>query len=475
MMWTRIACGLALALAAGTAEAQQGRSYDRIAAQQAQVLAEVGGAYDGPQQAYVRRIGERMATAAGLGGQCVFTIIDNDAINAFTTPPGCYVYVTRGLLAILNSEGELAAVLGHELGHVAANHAQKQQSQEAITGLAAVLVGAATKSDLAGAVAKRAAKLGSLGYSRAQEYEADSLSLRYLPQAGYAPRALPDVLADLQREDEFSARLAGRGGEASTPGWARTHPLTTDRIRRAVQQSELAAPGDTAGLNSETYLSAVDGLVYGDDADQGYVSGRTFSHPGLGIAFEAPPGFQLVNQSGAVRIDGPDGLRGEFAAGRASPSRLEDYADAVLRGILGDAAAERGRVTRTTINGLDAVILPARASSRNGLMEVVVAAYAAGGDRAYHFATIAPAGRGGVFDPMYDSFRRLSGREAAAGGPRRIQVVTVRPGDTSESLSDRMAGEAPLGTFLMLNGLQRGEPLTPGRRVKLVTGGRRPR
>jgi predicted Zn-dependent protease len=136
----------------------------------------------------VSRIGERMAQAAGLGGRCTFTIVDTEEINAFTAPPGCYVYVTRGLLAVLNSEAELAAVLGHELGHVAANHAHKQQNQETIGGLAAVLVGAATKSDLAGAVARRAAKLGALSYSRGQEYEADTLAMRYLPQAGYAPR-----------------------------------------------------------------------------------------------------------------------------------------------------------------------------------------------------------------------------------------------------------------------------------------------
>lgn len=461
--------GLAAALAALPAVAQT----DRVQAQQNRILQEVGGAYDGPQAAYVTRIGERMAVAAGLGGRCVFTIVDNEAINAFTAPPGCYVYVTRGLLAILNSEGELAAVLGHELGHVAAKHAQRQQSQETLTGLAAVLVGAATKSDLAASVAKRAAQLGSLSYSRSQEYEADTLSLRYLPQAGYAPRGLPDVLDDLQREDEFSARLAGRDSAQSTPGWARTHPLTSDRIRRAVQQSEAAAPGDRSGLNAETYLSALDGLPYGDDPDQGYVSGRGFAHPGLRIAFEAPPGFRLTNASDAVRIDGPDGLRGEFASGRASAARLEDYADQVLRGIVGAAPVERGRLVRTRINGLDAVILPARAESRGGgVMEVVVAAYATGGDRAYHFATIAPEGRGGVFDQMYDSFRRLSDRETGPSGPRRIVVVTVRPGDTSESLSDRMAGEAPLGRFLMLNGLQRGEPLEPGRRVKIVTGGR---
>ena len=471
-MWMRIVAGLTvpalvLAVLALPAAAQT----DRVQAQQAQVLREVGGAYPGPQSAYVARIGERMATAAGLPGRCVFTVIDSDTVNAFTTPPGCYVYLTRGLLAILNSEGELAAVLGHELGHVAAKHAQRQQSQQAISGLAAALIGAATKSDLAGSVAKRAAQLGVLSYSRSQEYEADSLSLRYLPLAGYAPSALPDVLEDLQREDAFSALLSGRPAGQATPGWASTHPLTSNRIRRAGPPSA-AAPGQVSGLNAETFLSAIDGLAYGGSASQGVVNGRSFVHPGLRIAFDAPPGFQLTNGNDAVGITGPDGLRGQFAGGRAAPAQLEAYADQVLRGIVGASAVARGRAVRTTINGLDAVILPVRADTRSGPVEVTVAAYAAGGETAYHFATIAPAGRGGVFDQMYDSFRRLNDREAGGAVPQRISVVAVRRGDTAETLSDRMSGEAPLGRFLMLNGLQRGEPLPPGRRVKLVTGGR---
>lgn len=452
----------ALALPAGPAPAQT----DRVRAQQAQVLAEVGGAYDGPQQAYVRRIGQRMAVAAGLGDQCVFTIVDNEAINAFTTPPGCYVYVTRGLLAILNSEAELAAVLGHELGHVAAKHAQKQQNTEALSGLAAALLGAATKSDLAGSVARRAAKLGVLSYSRSQEYEADALSIRYLPLAGYATRGLPDVLAALQREDEFSARLAGREAGAGAPGWARTHPLTTDRIARAVQQSAAAPAGGI--VSSDAYLTAIEGLVYGSAPDQGVIDGRRFTHPALRIAFDAPPGFRLTNSDRAVGITGPDGLRGEFAAGRATPDRLGDYAQQVLRSVVGQAPTELGRPVSTRINGVDALVLPSRAQGPNGLMEVTVAAYAVEGGRAYHFATIAPAGRGGAWDAMYDSFRRLSDRDAAAGGARRVTLVTAKAGDTPESLSDRMTGEAPLGRFLMLNGLDRSEPLQPGRRLKLV-------
>ena len=467
--------GAALVLLAFPAGAQVGRTPSNRdlaeRAQQGEVLESVGGAYDGPQGAYVSRVGERMATAAGLSGRCTFFVVNSQVVNAFTTPPGCYVYVTRGLLGILNSEAELAAVLGHEVGHVAARHAQRQQNNEALSGLAAALVGAVAKSDVVGAVAGRAAKLGTLSYSRSQEYEADTLALRYLPQAGYAPRGLTDVLDDLQREDAFNARVSGRAAR-SGPAWASTHPLTGDRIRRAAQQVA-ADPDDDAGLNTDTVLSALNGMVYGDDPDQGYVAGQAFTHPRLRITFDAPPGFQLANAADAVRISGPNGMRGEFATGRASPSRLEDYAVQVLRGVAGSAQLEMGRPSRTTINGLDAVILPARAPTRSGTVEVVVAAYATGGDRAYHFATIAPVGQGAVFDPMYDSFRRLSDREAGAIGPTRIAIATVRPGDTSESLAAKMAGENRLDLFLMLNGLERGEPLASGRRVKVVVGGRR--
>ncbi len=463
--------GVAMALLALSAEAQVTRAQaDR--AQQGEVLRSVGGAYQGPQSAYVSRVGERMAAAAGLAGRCTFTIVNAEVVNAFTTPPGCYVYVTRGLLGILNSEAELAAVLGHEVGHVAARHAQRQQNNEALTGLAAALVGAVAKSDVVGAVAGRAAKLGTLSYSRSQEYEADSLSLRYLPVAGYAPRGLTDVLDALRREDAFTARVSGRTGR-SGPAWASTHPLTGDRIRRAAQQVAADDPGDRLGLNTDSFLTALDGLTYGDDPDEGYVSGAAFTHARLRVAFTAPPGFQLANAADAVRISGPNGMRGEFASGRASPARLEDYAAQVLRGVTGSAPIEMGRLVRTTINGLDAVILPARVETRSGPVEVVVAAYATGGDKAYHFATIAPAGQGGVFDPMYDSFRRLSEREAATVGPMRISIATVRRGDTSESLAAKMAGGDRLERFLMLNGLQPGEPLAPGRRVKVVTGGQR--
>jgi predicted Zn-dependent protease len=463
--------GMLAALAIGLAAPAAAQSARAERAQQAQILEAAGGAYAGPQSDYVSRIGERMARAAGLGGRCDFTIVDNPVVNAFAAPPGCHIYITRGLLAVMNSEAELAAVLGHELGHVAADHAGRQQSREALTGLAAALVGAVTKSDLAGEVAGKVARFSNLGYSRSQEYEADTLSLRFLPQAGYAPQGLADLLGDLQREDQFEARL-GQGAQ-SLPVWASTHPLTADRIRRAAEQAALVHVDRPLEVNAPDYLVAMDGLAYGDGVGRGLIERRSYRQPWLRIAFEAPEGFRLREADGAVAIDGPYGARGEFAAGAGTNAGLEDYARRVLASVAGRTPVRPDPPERRAVNGLDAVRLDAHAVTPRGAMRVSVVAFALGADRVYHFAAIAPETEAWRFEPLFASFRRLSPEEAAGRGRRRIAIAPIRDGDTRETLAARMAGAAPLERFEMLNGLQPGEPLGPGRLVKLVVEGAR--
>lgn len=425
-----------------------------------------GGLYEGPAAVYVAQVGRRVAEAAGQR-QCGFHVVNTDVVNAFTSPPGCHVYITRGLLGLMNSEDELAAVLGHEVGHVAANHAGRREQRSVLTGLGAMVLGALTGSGEVANLANTVGQLNVLSYSRSQEFESDKLSAQYLARSGYSPYAMVDVLGALQGQDQLQQRTSAREAKA-TPAWAQSHPLTGDRIQRAVQTAQ--ASGQPPGAErQDPLLAGIDGLTYGDDPRQGFVEGRRFTHPTLGIAFEAPEGFTLTNSSRAVRIEGPGGV-GQFSAGRLPAGGLDDYAVQTLRGVVGRSPARAGQIQRTRINGLPAVVLPALAQSQRGQVEVAVAAYDAGEGRAYHFVTLASPGRTAAFEPLFGSFRRLSPNEASAVRARVIRVVAVKPGDTVESLAARMATpQLPVETFRLLNGLQPGETLRPGRRVKLVS------
>jgi len=222
--------------------------------------------------------------------------------------------------------------------------------------------------------------------------------------------------------------------------------------------------------NVAPYLAATNGMIYGDDPDQGFVNGRTFAHPVMRIAFEAPEGFTLTNTTSAVLIQGQTGQAQFGGGGALGQTTLEAYAANGLRQVLGNAPNQVGQAQRTTVNGLQAVVAPARAQTQNGqVVEVTVVAYQVG-DRAYHFITITPQNGGAALQPMWRSFRQLSASEAGALRARRIEVVTVRSGDTPQALARRMAFDThQLDRFLVLNGLESNAALRAGQQVKLVT------
>ena len=207
----------------------------RIGAEQhPQLLAEFGGPYRAPEAAYARRIGDKVAAAAGLEGECTFTLVNSDVVNAFAVP-GCYIYVTRGLMGIVNSEAELASVLAHEVGHIVAAHNRRQRNRSIWRSLGVMAVEALTGSERLTRIAGRAAEYFTLRYSRKQEYEADDLGVRYLAAAGYDPWAAGDMLGALGRHEQYMARTRGRDEARAIPEWASTHPLAGNRVERAAQ------------------------------------------------------------------------------------------------------------------------------------------------------------------------------------------------------------------------------------------------
>lgn len=442
---------------------------DRVSAarQHPQILQQFGGAVEGPLGTYVSSVGERVARAAGVPGQCTFSVVNTDVVNAFAVP-GCYIYITRGLLAIMNSEDELASVLGHEVGHVVADHAARRQNTATLAGLGAIIAGVATGSGEIAQAAGQAGQLYSLNYSRDQEYESDDLGVRYLGATGYNPFAAGDMLRALGVNDELAARTSNRAVNA-TPTWARTHPMSADRITRANANAQATgATRDNPPENARAYLEAVRGMIYGDDPEQGFVNDRTFAHPGMRIAFEAPSGASLTNTPSAVIVRGQN-LQAQFSGG-ALQGDLNAYAANVMRGVLGQTPAQMGQAQRGTTNGLETVTLPARVQNSQGqVLEVVVTAYRLG-DRAYHFVAVAPQGGMGAAASMTRSFRQISEQEATALRARQISLVTVGARDTAQSLANRMAFDTfQLERFLALNGLESATALRVGQIVKLVT------
>lgn len=436
-----------------------------------QLLQEFGGAMTGAQATYVETVGKNIAIQSGLSnarGDFTVTLLNSPVNNAFAIPGG-YVYVTRQLAALMNNEAELAGVLGHEVGHVAARHAAKRESQATrnslLGALGSILSGALLGNSALGQLGQQIFSTGSqlltLKYSRGQETEADNLGITYLQRAGYDPRAMSTVLQSLANQNALDASVKGTTNQV--PEWASTHPDPASRVRAALTRA-----GNTTGrTNRDTFLAGINGLTYGDDPAQGIVDGSSFVHPALRLAFRAPNGFYLVNGTRAVSISGQSG-KGEFSTAAYS-GNLENYVRSVFTKLSSQQQLAPATLERTTVNGIPAVYGTARVNSGNGQVDVVVFAYEFGPQQAYHFTTISQAGQASQFDTMFRSIRRISATEASAVKPRRLSVVTVKSGDTVESLAKRMAyTDQPLQRFLVLNGLSSGSRLVAGQKVKLV-------
>ena len=471
-MKSPILAGLLLAttVTAAPAPAQQARAISASDKRQGasanpQLVAQFGGAYTGPQAAFVERVGKRVAVQSGLSnatGDFTVTTLNSPVENAFAIPGG-YVYVTRQLLALMNSEAELASVLGHEVGHVAARHSQGRQTRSTIGSILAAGAGLLTGSSLATQLVGSGAQLYTLKYGRDQEYQADALGVRYINAAGYDPYAAADMLSALGASTSLAARAAGRDDANATPSWASTHPNSADRVKRAAQLAAATGKPETQPAQDTAFLRMLDGLPYDDDPREGMIDGQTFRHPGLRIRFTAPEGYQIANASDAVTVAG----RGGQAQFQTSTAASPEAAVAARFQALG--AQSTGEVQTGTANGLPFARSTVRAAAGNQAVDATVVAYRFP-TRTYTFTLVTPAGSGvGPFQPLLASIAPLSASEAAAIRGKVIRVVTVGPNDTIDSLSQRMAYPTlKRERFLTLNGLSADTRLQPGTLVKLV-------
>jgi predicted Zn-dependent protease len=446
------------------------------AKQHSQIVAEFGGEEGGSRSAYIRQVGARVASQSNIaGGGNAFhvTTLNSPVMNAFAVPGG-YLYVTRQLVGLANDEAELASVLGHEAGHIAAKHNSERKRAGIFSQILAVGLGVVTGSSQLANLAGSVTQGLFLQYSRNQEFEADDLGVRYIAAAGYDPAASASFLASLGAATSLEARASGGKDERSVPSWARTHPLSADRVTRATKQAAATGKAGRGVRNRDAFLAQIDGIMVDDDPKQGVIDGRTFTHPDLRLRFAVPEGYGMQNGAGSVTIAGQSG-QAQFSGGRFDGD-LGSYIQQAFRTIAGqNAQLSYTQPRETTINGIPAAYSTARVNTQSGQVDLTIFAYRWDSDTAYHFAMITPAGSGiGPFGQMVQSLDRISASEAAAIRPRIIDVVTVGTRDSVASLASRMAyNDYKEERFRVLNGLASNAALRPGQKVKVVVYGTR--
>ncbi|SDG60644.1 Putative Zn-dependent protease [Pseudomonas benzenivorans] len=409
-------------------------------------------------QAYVQQVGERVARHSHRSQlDYRFTVVDSPDINAFALPGG-YIYIHRGLLAYLNSEAELAAVLGHEVGHVTARHGVQQQSQSSAWGVLGQAVAIGTG---VGAAADLTNVLGNAfvrGYGRDMELEADGLGAQYLARSGYDPQAMIEVVKVLKSQEDFARAQAAQRGQAQSAGGYHglfdTHPDNDRRLQQVVGPARALATGQQE-VNRDAFLQHLDGLPFGDSAASGVRRGQRFYHAELGFALSFPDGWGIVNR--------PDALIGHTADRQGFIAMtLENHpkglaAAELLRQRAGGQRLVAGQALQQAgLQGYSAII-PGSAARRVAVLLQ--------GSRAYLFVA-AVRGRASLesqdaqFLAVIKSFRPLTAAERKLAEPLRVQLVRAKGGERMAALArqSKLPGDAEATLRLLNNLYPAGEP-----------------
>jgi len=417
---------------------------------------------------YVDQLGERLARVShrpDLGYR--FKVLDTPVVNAFAVPGG-YVYLTRGILAYINSEAELAGVIGHEIGHITARHSAQQLSRAQVAqlgfGVGSIL--SSTFRDFAD-LAQIGVGLLFMRFSRDNERQADALGVEYASRAGYDASHMARFFETLERKQPQSDR-------SGLPAWFSTHPNPPDRI--AAVQTDTRSWQQRLGkdrwiVNREGYLKALDGLVYGEDPRQGYVEQDVFYHPDLTFRFSVPSGWKVQNTPRKIEIRSPQGdaLLVMSLVNAAGPVQAaEAFVRQTRASVLLSQAA--------TVGGLSAHRLIADVASDSGTLRTASAFIMKDG-RIYGFLGLSSVQRfsayQGEFDGVMGNFGRLTDSRKLAVKPDRMRVRTAsRAGNLRDVLTGLGVAQDGLEKTALLNGMHLGSVVERGQLLKVVEKGR---
>lgn len=429
-----------------------------------QIEREVGALYPSPRlQALVDRVGQKLVAQAGLGMTFRFYVLDQPMANAHALSSG-YVFVTRGLLALIDDEAELAAAIGHEMGHVIERHAAQRERARRQVIDAAVDAAMTSGSMNVGRSVARSGLLALRRYSRDQELEADRLGLSYVLRAGYRGDAMITLIEKLRRQSALEEQLLGQeGSEASEQRTAlSTHPAPDERLAVLQQLPATRTPGTS---DRAAYLALIDGMSVDDSPEEGFVRGNVFLHPTLRLGFEAPADFRLLNDQDGVLGIGRDRALLYFSCKR---ERVTDTLADWMRNQLKPTPTD---IQATEIGGAEAAIGAKARGSDTGLGQVryVVVRHGEGicyfnllsdgPDRDRRIEALVAAAR---------TFHRLSPAEAAALKPYSLRVLTGSRASAAELAARLPYRDYKMQRLLALNGVDTPAELVRREEIKTV-------
>lgn len=441
------------------------------------------GVYDNEQlQEYVDRVGQRVLAESHMrrpdtdpkfrNTEFTFRVLDSEVVNAFALPGG-YVYVTRGLMTHLNNEAQLAVVIGHEIGHVAARHASKQAAKQQLgqLGLIGVALGGEALGLPGGSILQagsQAAQLLSLSYSRGNERESDELGVEYAALAGYEASEGAEFFRSLERIGEQ------RGG--GIPTWQSTHPDPGEREEDIIEMAQEWRDREGVQMTTvdqEQYYDVIEGIVLGQNPRQGFVESNTFYHPDLRFQFPVPQGFQVVNQAaqvGMVNQDQSAQIVFRIAPDANSASEAASSLVQQVSGQQGVQVLDRGQGRAS--GGISAQYVLVEAQTQQGQTVRALLYFLEYGGNVYVFQGVTSAQNYSNYEDVFlqvmRGFAPLDNQRILGIEPTRLAIRSAqRSGPFSALVSNNLAGDFTVEELAILNQVQADEQIEEGRPLKL--------
>lgn len=447
-----------------------------------EILKEYGVVKNPRLQAYVNEIGQRLAAQSHRAQiKWTFTVLDSPEINAFALPGG-YVYLTRGIMAYLDSEADMAGVIGHEIGHVTARHGAQRATRQQNAAIGAVLggiLGAVLDSQGASGLGQAigdASQVAAAGYvaryGREQELQADGLGAEYLNRVNYNPRNMIDVIRVLKDQERFAADVARTEGRPAPSGnaWLASHPSNDDRLAAITRiTAQYAANKNFADEGRMRYLQMIEGMAFGETAEQGLTRGNQFYHAPLNFAVTAFAGWKILNDEAQLTIINPARDAGLIL--RVAPANAGRNHDEIIRSAVQPVS---GSANRYQVNGLSVTHFTGVSRAQNGQQSPVQLSVITGAGGQHFIAQYAArdatalARNRGVMQQTEASFRAMSAADKAAARPWVVRSAPYPRGGFAE-----LARSAPLSTLpeqhiRLMNGLYGGGEPRVGNTLKTV-------